>query len=220
MPGPSAPSAQTPYNAGLESSNIAQSLERSLPGPLNIFSNPMFDPNSPQAQGYISNYANQFYNQAVMPQVSQMQTGQLAQGMQNSSAGGAQLGQAQAQGAVQSQLQGINAYESLLGGMNQTSAGYFGGPGQLGLGALGASNNYQNQRYGTESQNYRSQLGMAGSAIGGLTGKGGSALGNAASAFGGMGGGGGGASPLTGAPLLNSGAGGFSPGNFILGEGS
>jgi hypothetical protein len=197
-------------------------MEGSLPSYLNIYSNPLFDPTSSEARGFTQNYANQFYNQAVMPAVSQMQTGQLQQGMQNSSAGGAQLGQMQAQGAVQSQLQGINAYESLLGGMNQTSAGYFGGPGQLGLGAVGASNNYQNQLYGTESQNYRAQLGAATGLLGGGKGGGlGGALGNAASAYGGMGGGGGGGmNPLTGGSglsgLLGAGAGGFSPSDFLI----
>jgi hypothetical protein len=207
MPGPSQPSQQTPYNAGLESSNIAQSLEGSLPSYLQIGQNPLFNPNSSQSQGFINNYANQFYNEAVMPQVSQMQTGQLQQGMQNSSAGGAQLGQAQAQGAVQSQLQGINAYEALLGGMNTTAGNYFSGPGGMATTDLGASNQYQQQGYGTASQNYRAQLGLATAPISGLsgalTGGASGALGNAASAYGGAGKG-------------NAGATGVSP--FGLGE--
>lgn len=81
----------------------------------------------------------------------------------------------QAQGQVQSQLQGINAYEQLLGGLNDTSQGYFAGPGGMASNALGQSNQYQQQGYNTASQNYRAQLGAASDALtGGKGGSGGS----------------------------------------------
>jgi len=161
MPGPSAPAKQTPYQAGLESSNIAQSYENTLPGYLNIYQNPLFNPSSPQAQGYIGNYANTFYNQYEAPQVAQIGANNFNTGMINSSSGGAEQGEAAAEGGAISGLAGTQAYEQLLGGLNNTSSNYFQGPGAAGLSALGASNQYQQAGYGTASQNYRAQLGAA-----------------------------------------------------------
>jgi hypothetical protein len=161
MPGPSAPAPQTPYSAGQESSNIAKSYENSLPSYLNINSNPLYNPSSPQAQGYINNYANQYYNQTVAPAVAQTQANQFQTGMNNSSSGGAQLGQLQAEGEVASNLAGEQAYEGLLGGLNSTSSNYFQGPGQMASTNLGASNSYQQQGYTTASENYRQQLASA-----------------------------------------------------------
>jgi len=173
---------------------MAQSYEASLPSYLNINSNPFFNPSSPQAQGYISNQANAYYNQAYAPQVAQIATNNYQTGMNNSSSGGAELGQATAEGEGLANLYGTQAYESLLSGMNNTSANYFQGPGQMATQNLGASNQYQQQGYTTASENYRQQL-AAGASLGGslLTGGLSGAIGSASSsALGGKGGGGGG----------------------------
>lgn len=127
----------------------------------------MFNPGSPQAQGYINNYANQYYNEAVAPTVAQLQTNNFQTGMENSSSGGAEVGQAAAQGAVASNLEGINAYEGLLGGMNNTAANYFSGPGQLANNSVSQANNLDTNIFGTKAQIYGQQLGVLDSALGG-----------------------------------------------------
>ena len=144
---------------------MAASYENSLPSYLNISQNPFFNPSSSQAQGYINNQANQYYNQAVAPAVGSLQTQQYQTGMNNSSSGGAQLGQLQAEGEVASNLYGEQAYEGLLGGLNSTSQNYFQGPGNMASTNLGASNQYQQQGYQTASQNYQSLL-SAGTGLG------------------------------------------------------
>jgi hypothetical protein len=104
--------------------------------------------------------------------VAQFQTDNYQKGMNNSSGGGAAVGEATAEGQGLANLYGTQNYESLLSGLNNTSQNYFQGPGQAASTNLGQSNTYQQQGYTTASENYRQQLGAATSL--GTAGKGGS----------------------------------------------
>jgi len=194
MSAPSAPARQNPYQMPQILGAEAMTLENKwLPSYLNIFSNPLFNPQSPQAQSYMNQQADAYYNQVGAPAVAKVQTGGLQSGMENSSSGGANIADMMASQRAQAGLYGTQAYEGLLGGLNQTSQGFFGGPGNLALEGLGTANNLNSSIYSTQGKIYGSQLGALGSLAGG--GKGGG--GNPGQFLGGGWGGGGSGSSFT-----------------------
>jgi hypothetical protein len=114
---------------------------------LNILTNPITQPNAETA------YANQFYNTYEAPAVAQQATTNYQTGMQNSSAGGAQLGQLQAQGQAQAGLQGQQYYTQALNNFLNTRSNFFGNEGGL------AENSAQGQLAATQAnQQVASQL--------------------------------------------------------------
>jgi hypothetical protein len=78
---------------------------------------------SPNAE---TDYSNLFYNTYENPAIQQQATNEYAQGMQNSSFGGAELGTMMAQGEAQAGLAGQQYYTNALNNWLNTRSNYFG----------------------------------------------------------------------------------------------
>lgn len=87
---------------------------------MSLWGNPIVAPGAQQ------NYSNQFYNTDIAPGIASQQTAEQQSGMLNSSAGGAELGQMQAQGRAQQTLQGQQYYTNALNNLLNERTNYYG----------------------------------------------------------------------------------------------
>ena len=129
-------------------------MEQYLPASLNI-NNPVLSPDA------LQKYTDQFYASYEAPQIAQTQSNNYLTGMNNSSMGGAQLGQMTAQGSAQAGLAGMQYYTQALNNFLNARSNYFQNEGGLATnsaqGQLAAAQSNQ----GVAEQNAQQLMGYA-----------------------------------------------------------
>lgn len=118
------PQVTPQYTTPTQVIQASNKADLALPSDLQLATNPLLSAGTQEQDE--TNAANQFYSMYEAPQVASQQTANYAQGMQNSTAGGAQVGTLQAQGQAQAGMYGQQYYTNELNNLLNERNNFFG----------------------------------------------------------------------------------------------
>jgi hypothetical protein len=135
------PFSEQSYPSAYTLANNAEGADAALGPSLSIVDNSgpggLFNTNPNNQINGQSAYEQAFYNNNIAPAIAQTQQNVYNSGMGNSSAGGAEIGTAMAQGGAQEGLAGQQYYTNALNNFLNTRQSFFGGEGNLATNSAG-----------------------------------------------------------------------------------